>query len=98
MTYRFHPEARDEYRDAARFYEERRAGLGARFTTEVEAAITQILEAPLRWSIVEEDVRRCLTHIFPYGILYTVEADSILIVAVMHCSRKPGYWHRRIGK
>jgi toxin ParE1/3/4 len=35
---------------------------------------------------------------FPYGVLYTIEAEFILIVAVMHCSREPGYWKRRIGK
>jgi hypothetical protein len=41
-------------------------------------------------------VRRCLTHVFPYGVLYTVEPDFILIVAVMHGSREPGYWKRRV--
>jgi deoxyribonuclease V len=35
---------------------------------------------------------RCLTRKFPYGILYTVEEDNILILGVMHCSREPGYW------
>lgn len=40
---------------------------------------------------MDEDVRRCLTHVFPYGVLYTIEADFILVVAVMHCSREPGY-------
>src|SRR5205809_941291 len=98
MNYCFHPAARDEYLDAARFYEGRRSGLGARFTAEVEATIAQILEAPRRWSFIEEDIRRCITHVFPNGILYTIEDDTVLIVAVMHCSRKPGYWRRRIGK
>jgi hypothetical protein len=31
-------------------------------------------------------------------VLYTVEADFILIVAVMHSSREPGYWKRRIDQ
>jgi hypothetical protein len=46
--------------------------------------------------LVNEDVRRCLAHIFPYAILYTIEADYILIVAVMHLSREPGYWKDRL--
>ena len=95
MTYDFHPEARLEYREAAVFYEARRSGLGAAFTLEVEAAIHRILEAPERWRVIEQDVRRCLTHTFPYGILYTVEPESILIVAVMHLRRRPGYWRSR---
>lgn len=97
MTYAFHPEARLEYREAAAFYESRRPGLGAAFTREVEAVIEQILEAPDRWRFVEQDVRRCLTRIFPYGILYTVETDFILIVAVAHGSREPGYWLGRLA-
>jgi plasmid stabilization system protein ParE len=98
MRYFFHPEARLEYLEAAAFYEKRRAGLGAHFTIEVEATIGRILESPARWPVFEEDVRRCLTHIFPYGILYSVEGESILIVAVMHCSRRPGYWKERVGE
>jgi plasmid stabilization system protein ParE len=97
MTYAFHPEARLEYIDAAAFYESRRPGLGAAFSREIEATIDRILEAPERCRVIEQDVRRCLTHTFPYGILYTVEDDSILIVAIAHGSRKPGYWNQRIS-
>ena len=97
MTYDFHPEARQEYREAAVFYESRRSGLGAAFTLEVEAALQRVLEAPERWRVIEQDVRRCLTHTFPYGILYTIEAESILIVAVMHLRRRPGYWRSRLS-
>jgi toxin ParE1/3/4 len=97
MTYSFHPAARAEYREAAAFYESRRASLGAAFSIEVEAVIARILEAPNRWRVIEQDVRRCLTHTFPYGILYTIEDDSILIVSVMHLRRKPGYWRDRLS-
>jgi plasmid stabilization system protein ParE len=96
MTYDFHPEARFEYRKAAAFYESRRAGLGAAFTLEVEATIERMLKAPERWRFIEQDVRRCLTHTFPYGILYTVEQESILILSVMHLRRAPGYWRSRL--
>ena len=51
---------------------------------------------PKRWRVIEEDVHRCLTRIFPYAILYTIEQDFLLIVAVMHCSREPGYWKLRL--
>ena len=96
MTHDFHPQAQLEYRDAAGFYENRQPGLGTTFTLDVEDTIRRILEAPERWRIIEQDVRRCLTRVFPYGILYTLEQDSILIIAVMHLHRKPGYWHSRL--
>jgi plasmid stabilization system protein ParE len=66
-----------------------------RFIAAVEDAIERILGSPTRWRIMDEDVRRCLTHVFPYGVVYTIEPDFVLIVAVMHCSREPGYWKTR---
>jgi plasmid stabilization system protein ParE len=97
MTYDFHPEARMEYREAAVFYETSQPGFGALFTLEIEATIERILESPKRWPVIEQDVRRCLSHTFPYGILYTIEAnESVLILAVMHLRRRPGYWRRRL--
>jgi hypothetical protein len=71
MNYDFHPDARVEYREAAAFYEEKRDGLGAAFTLEIEATTDRILESPTRWPAIEQDVRRCLSHTFPYGILYS---------------------------
>ena len=97
MTFDFHPEARQEYREAAAFYETRGSGLGAAFTIEVEAAIERIVSNPKSWRVIEQGVRRCLTHTFPYGILYSIEGDSILIVAVMHFHRRPGYWRARLS-
>jgi len=97
MRYEFHPEALEEYEAAALWYAERDPELAERFVHSVEEAIGRILEAPDRWRIIDQDVRRCLTRVFPYGILYTIEADFVLILAVMHCSRKPGYWKGRIA-
>ena len=96
MKYRFHPEAVAEYEAAARYYATRQSGLELRFIQCVESAVREVAEAPSRWRLFEEDVRRCLVHVFPYAVLYTIEADSILIVAIMHCSREPGYWRLRV--
>ncbi len=95
MRYEFHPEAVDEYLEATVYYNEQSGVLAERFVDSVEDAIKRILEAPNRWRILEDDVHRCLTHVFPYGVLYTIEPEYILILAVMHCSREPGYWKER---
>jgi plasmid stabilization system protein ParE len=96
MKWDFHSEALDEYESAASYYAERDSELQLRFIESIENSIQRILEAPTRWRVIDDDVRRCLANVFPYGILYTIEADFILIVAVMHFSRKPGYWKERI--
>lgn len=49
----------------------------------------------MAWHILEGEIRRCLTNRFPFGILYSVEADRVLILAVMHLHRDPGYWRER---
>lgn len=95
MRYEFHPEALEEYRQAALWYAEREPELALHFIGSVEDAIKRVVDAPSRWRVIEEDVRRCLTRVFPYAVLYTIEPDFLLIVAVMHCSREPGYWRGR---
>jgi plasmid stabilization system protein ParE len=98
MRFEFHPEALEEYEEAALWYSERDLGVALRFIDAVEDTIGRILETPARWPVIEEECGRCLTRVFPYGILYTIESDFILVVAVMHCSREPGYWKTRAGK
>jgi toxin ParE1/3/4 len=96
MRYEFHPEALQEFEEAARYYAGRQPGLELRFIECVESALRQISEAPTRWRPFVEDVRRCLVRVFPYAVLYSIESDYVLIIAVMHCSREPGYWRHRL--
>jgi toxin ParE1/3/4 len=95
MRYAFHPEALTEYAEAVQYYVEQRAEVAQAFIDAVEDAIYRIRESPTRYVVIDEDVRRCMTRRFPYGILYTIDPDYILILAVMHCSREPGYWKNR---
>ncbi|MEG3897017.1 MULTISPECIES: type II toxin-antitoxin system RelE/ParE family toxin [unclassified Microcoleus] len=95
MKYVFHPEALAEYAEAVQYYAEQRSEVAQMFINAIEDAVYRIRESPTRWAIVDEDVRRCLTRKFPYSILYTIEQDYILILAVTHCSREPGYWKSR---
>jgi plasmid stabilization system protein ParE len=95
MKYEFHPKALDEFEDAARYYAGCQVGLELRFIAGVESALREISEAPMRWRFFEKDLRRCLVHVFPYAVLFSVESDYVLIIAVMHCSREPGYWRER---
>jgi toxin ParE1/3/4 len=97
MRFDFHPEALAEFEEASRYYTLRQPGAGLRFVASVEETINRILAAPLRWRVLEDDVRRCLTHVFPYVVLYSVEPELVLIIAIMHCHREPGYWRKRIS-
>ena len=92
----FHPEAGIEFEEAVFYYRARGRTLGGRFAEEVRKTIRRILGAPGRWRVLEEEVRVCSMRIFPYQVLYTLERDYILILAVAHGKRRPGYWKHRL--
>ena len=91
----FHPEALAEFEYASKHYAEIQVGLGIRFVSTVESALQSILDAPETWPILEQDVRRRLVRVFPYVVLYSIESDHILVLAVMHCHQQPSYWRAR---
>ncbi len=95
MRVRLHPEAETEMIEAAAYYEERQADLGKRFLASVQDAINSIIINPRLYPVVDLDVRRCLTKVFPFGILFRISRDEIVIVAVMHLARHPDYWKHR---
>jgi len=96
VRHRFHPEADAEFEEAVQFYKTRGHDLAGRFAGEIKAAIRKIVGSPERWRKIEEDLRRCSLRVFPYAILYTIEKDHLLIIAIAHAKRRPGYWRRRL--
>jgi toxin ParE1/3/4 len=89
--------AESETAKAAEFYKKQQKDLGNRFIFAVEEAAVRIRLNPLSYPILEGDLRRCLLTTFPFGILFRVERSRIVIVAVMHLHRQPGYWKDRVG-
>lgn len=96
MKYSFHPEAETEFNEAIEYYESCAVGLGYDFSLEVHSAIERILSYPKAWPELVNEIRRCQTNRFPFGILYSEERGEIYIVAVMHLRRDPQYWQKRI--
>jgi plasmid stabilization system protein ParE len=87
--------ADEELVEAAKFYESKTKGLGVDFLAELDNAIARLTDHPYAGAVVSGPVRRRLLRRFPYGLLYRLEADEIVIVAVMHLHRRPGYWSGR---
>lgn len=96
MNYFFHPDAEVELDNAIEYYENCSVGLGYDFSIEVHAVIERICSFPKAWPVLVEDIRRCQTNRFPFGVLYIEENKSIQIIAVMHLRREPDYWQQRI--
>jgi len=78
--------------EAARLYERRREGLGFRFIRVVEEVCDRIGDLPDAGApLGRKDRKRRVSH-FPYDGVYRIEQDRILVLAIKHHRRRPGYW------
>ena len=97
MRIEIHPDALPEYTQADSYYAKQQDGLQAPLHRARRADHSKIQNDPERYRFFEEDVRRCLTPVFPHAVLYTIEPEFIHIAAVTHCARQPGYWKERLA-
>ncbi len=90
--------ADEEIEAAFLYYESQVLGLGFQFLSAVEESYRLILSNPKAWSLLQSksSLRRCLLRRFPYGLIYEIEGNRIFIYVVMHLSRKPDYWKKRL--
>jgi plasmid stabilization system protein ParE len=89
------PAALAEAEAAAAWYAERDPRVAVRFAEELEAALNRIADAPHRWPLHVHGTHRVRLTRFPYLVVYREDPTRILIVAVAHTRRKPGYWRKR---
>ncbi len=92
---RFHDEARTEFLDQVAHYEEAKAGLGDRFYTEVEIAVARAGRTPRLGSPYKYDTKRMYLKKFPFSVVYMVRELEVIVLAVAHFRRRPGYWRKR---
>lgn len=92
------PAARVEIEEAAKWYAAAREGLTAEFLNEVDAGLRQVADFPHAWRPLSQRVRRYRLNRFPYGIVYQVRQEEVLIVAVAHLHRYPEYWRHRLER
>jgi|SRR5690554_2920062 len=95
IAYRFLEPAQEEMREAALFYNEKSVGLGVEFVNDVEQNIQRIRRHPLLGVEKEKNIRFKLLSRFPFTIIYALELNTIIIIAVAHHRRRPGYWKHR---
>jgi plasmid stabilization system protein ParE len=89
-------EALQEAEAAARWYAERSGSAAVGFADEIDPAIAAIEPNPDAWPTYDHGIRRYLLHRYPYSVVYRIEPARILIVAVAHARRRPGYWTSRL--
>lgn len=96
MRVKFHPHARAELRAARNWYHERSPLSAIAFAQTVQSAISRIKDAPNTFPVSDHGTRKCVLQRFPFNIFYRAGETEIVIVAVAHQKRRPGYWSSRM--
>lgn len=93
-------EAAEEFVEAAAWYESEQEGLGERFIDAFEHALQLLAEknpplTPVDGKAGLKGARKLILHKFPFSLIVHELPESIVVVALAHHSRKPGYWRSR---
>lgn len=96
MSIRLLEPAQAELDEAIDWYAEQAPGLGDAFLLETLKVLKLVEKYPQAWHPLTPEIRRCRLKRFPYSVVYTLDATDILVLAVAHQHRKPGYWRNRI--
>jgi plasmid stabilization system protein ParE len=94
---RFHPEAEEEYLASLSWYQQRSPIAATNFETAVGVALETIQKAPQRWPIYFNNFRKYVLRQFPFSVIYQEFSTEVVIFAVAHGSRRPGYWNERVS-
>jgi plasmid stabilization system protein ParE len=96
VNVRFLTLAQHEVDEAVVWIDERAEGKGILFLDELDRVVRLVKAYPLASTEIEPEIRRCLFARFPYSLIYGIEDDTIVVLAVAHSRRSPRYWIDRL--
>ena len=95
LEIRYHSAAKAELLNEISYLEYQATGLGKRLFDEVLLAERCIQELPLSSPEVRAGIRKLVLRKFRYSLYYTIEEQSVVVLAVAHHRRAPYYWEDR---
>lgn len=96
MKVRFLTLAQREVDAAVLWYEQQAEGLSRDFLDELDRVVRLVKTYPHMAVQIEPDIRRFLFTRFPYSLIYGLDEDTIVVIAIAHQHRKPRYWADRM--
>jgi plasmid stabilization system protein ParE len=93
---RLHPDAEREYLEALAWYRDRSVVVASDFELAVSEAVNVIAAAPQRWPSYFGEFKRYTLHRFPFNVVYQEMLSEVVVFAVAHGRRRPGYWRKRV--
>lgn len=92
---RFDDEASKELLAETVYYSRTRSGVGVRFVQAVESAVARISSFPQAGTPGPGGTRRIRVRGSPFSVHYRADAEGIVVFALAHHARRPGYWLHR---
>lgn len=91
----FLPGARRDFDESFDWYAERSTLAAIRFANAVEAALAQAASNSSRFPVVDQLHLQCQVKRFPFRVIYRIVESRVLVVAIAHAKRRPGFWKDR---
>ena len=88
------PIAKQDIKEATLWYNKQQRGLGKRFTSHIRKKTHFLAKEPYTAAVRYDDIRTGVMDVFPYMVHYSIDESQniIIILAVLHTSRKPAIW------
>jgi len=92
------PTAKEDLREAAKWYNKARPGLGKELVARFRERLADLRTNPLTCQIRYSEVHTALVEQFPYMIHYYVDQQNktIVVISILSTSRNPKIWDNRL--
>jgi plasmid stabilization system protein ParE len=97
MNIRFLTMAETEIDEAVSWYQEQSEDESLKFLDELDRAVRVVTTYPQIAVEIEPEIRSFFFRRFPYSLIYGIDEDAIVVIALAHQSRKPRYWADRVS-
>ena len=96
MNVRFLSLTEQEIDEVVAWFDEQVEGQGTAFLDELDRVVRRVKAYPFASAEIEPEIRRCLFARFPYSLIYGIDEQTIVVIAVAHYRRRPRYWADRV--
>ena len=94
-TVEYHSSARADFDESFDWYAQRSVGAAIGFVAAVDEAIDKIAADAGRFPSTHGGCQYCSLNRYPFRLVFRDEPERLIVVAVAHAKRRPGYWHGR---
>jgi plasmid stabilization system protein ParE len=97
VNIRFLTLAQQEVDEAFAWFNEKDDGKGVDFLDDLDRAVRLVKNYPYASAEIEPEIRRRIFPHFPYSLIYGIDDQIIVVIAVAHFHRAPRYWVDRLS-